>query len=51
MTPHKRLARNEFHATELKNAHRVLLSCPRQGMVIVVPEGKPEDPDAAGGVL
>lgn len=27
-----------------KNAYRVLLTRARQGMVIVVPEGNPEDP-------
>lgn len=30
--------------TYLKNAYRVLLTRARQGMVIVVPEGEPEDP-------
>ena len=28
----------------LKNAYRVLLTRARQGMVIVVPEGEPDDP-------
>lgn len=28
----------------LKNAYRVLLTRARQGMVIVVPKGNPEDP-------
>lgn len=30
--------------TYLKNAYRVLLTRARQGMVIVVPEGEPNDP-------
>ena len=30
--------------TYLKNAYRVLLTRARQGMIIVVPEGNPEDP-------
>jgi ubiquinone/menaquinone biosynthesis C-methylase UbiE len=31
----------------LKNAYRVLLTRARQGMVIVVPEGTPDDPTRA----
>jgi hypothetical protein len=35
---------NEANQSYLKNAYRVLLTRARQGMVIVVPEGDPEDP-------
>jgi len=34
----------EERKTYLKNAYRVLLTRARQGMVIVVPPGDPEDP-------
>jgi hypothetical protein len=33
----------------LKNAYRVLLTCARQGMVLVVPEGSNTDPTRAPG--
>jgi DUF2075 family protein len=36
--------KNEANQSYLKNAYRVLLTRARQGMVIVVPEGDPEDP-------
>lgn len=36
--------RKEERKTYLKNAYRVLLTRARQGMVIVVPNGDPEDP-------
>jgi len=36
--------RKEERKMYLKNAYRVLLTRARQGMVIVVPEGNPEDP-------
>jgi len=35
--------------TYLKNAYRVLLTRARQGMVIVVPEGSPDDPSRDSG--
>ena len=36
--------RKDERKTYLKNAYRVLLTRARQGMVIVVPEGDPDDP-------
>jgi DUF2075 family protein len=36
--------RKQERQTYLKNAYRVLLTRARQGMVIVVPEGDPNDP-------
>lgn len=41
----KKRERQEY----LKNAYRVLLTRARQGMVIVVPEGEPEDPTRRAG--
>jgi hypothetical protein len=34
---------------DLKNTYRVLLTRARQGMVIVVPEGEPQDPTRRAG--
>jgi hypothetical protein len=42
--------RKEEHQQYQKNAYRVLLTRARQGMVIVVPEGDPEDPTRAAGI-
>jgi hypothetical protein len=36
--------RNEYRKMYLKNAYRVLLTRARQGMIVFVPEGDPEDP-------